>query len=157
MNKKIMIGTFALIGALAMSVFNSGVINRFNRPQIALADHLTPLTAAEVSSLRWNTMAEFYGTQNESLGAQIHEVGDLTSLDAAEVSALRWNAIARDYETQAEVSSLRWNAMAEFYGTQNETLAARVLEAGHLASLDAAEVSTLRWDAMAEFYKAQSE
>ena len=157
MNKKIMIGTFALIGALAMSVFNSGVINRFNRPQIALADHLTPLTAAEVSSLRWNARAEFYGTQNESLGARVPAAGDLASLSAAEVSSLRWNAIARDYETQVEVSSLRWNAMAEFYGDLNESLAAQVHEAGDLASLDAAEVSTLRWDAMAEFYEAQYE
>ena len=133
---KIMIGKFALIGALVMSAFSWGVINRFNEPNIALANHLTPLTAAEVSTLRWNSIANFYGAQNESLGARVHEAGDFTSLDAAEVSSLRWNAIARSYETQTEVSTLRWNAIARSYETQ-------------------AEVSTLRWNAIANFYGAQ--
>ena len=134
--KKIMIGKFALIGALVMSAFSWGVINRFNEPNIALANHLTPLTAAEISTLRWNAIArsyetqaevstlrwdakaKFYGAQNETLGARVLEAGDLTSLSAAEVSSLRWNAMARDYETQAEVSTLRWNAMANFYEAQ---------------------------------------
>ena len=152
--KKIMIGKFALIGALVMSAFSWGVINRFNEPSIALANHLTPLTAAEVSTLRWNSIANFYGAQNESLGVRVHEAGDLTSLNAAEVSSLRWNAIARDYETQAEVSTLRWNAMAKIYESQNESQGAL---ANDLPKLSAAEVSTLRWNAMAKFYAAQNE
>ena len=79
--KKIMIGKFALIGALVISAFSSGVINRFNEPNIALADHLTPLSAAEVSTLRWNAIARDYETQ-------------------ADVSTLRWNAMANFYEAQ---------------------------------------------------------
>ena len=114
---KFMIGTFAFIGALVLSAFSWGVFNKFNSPNIALANHLTPLTAAEVSTLRWNAIARDYETQ-------------------AEVSTLRWNAMAKIYESQnesrgalennlpklyaAEVSSLRWNAMAKFYTAQNE-------------------------------------
>jgi len=89
--KKIMIGKFALIGVLVMSAFSLGVMNRFNEPNIALANHLTPLSPAEVSTLRWNAMANFYE-------AQVNEAGDLTSLDAAEVSTLRlWSTSKRGW------------------------------------------------------------
>ena len=98
--KKLLIGTFILIGALAISAFSWTAINRFNEQQAVQPVDLTSLDAAEVSTYRWNAMAEFYATQNQQQAVQPI---NLTSLNAAEVSAYRWNAMAEFYAAQNDL------------------------------------------------------
>ena len=99
-----------LILALAIiMIYSSGVLPGFSAVQPS-AQNSNTLSAQEVSTYRWQALADYYTTQQ----VQVPVTGShLTILSPAEASTYRWEAMAKFHAMQ-ESAALSWPPRPDF-------------------------------------------